>query len=195
VPGLLVPSLFTAALLLAAAPARAETEGRPRFEVAVGMGISIDRDAPNPEPDTPVPAYFFTAGLGDGLLGLQLRSFANAGDKRQVVRISGELLGVARPLVPVVGERRGYGYSVMRTLAVELGPAIERVGIDVEARWRAGAVVGAHFDLPVAPTGSATQQLRVRLGVRRLFATSATIAGYPVEDTSLEAYGQLAFVF
>jgi hypothetical protein len=178
--------------LLGSAPARAESL-RPRFQIAVGMGLSLD-GPPNPAPDDPVPAYFFSAGLGAGLLGLELRSFANAGDKQQVVRISAELVAVVRPLAPALGDRPGYGFRVLRSLSFTAGPATEKVGLGVDATWRTGGVGGVHVDLPVGPSGS-DKELRLRLGARRMVAESVTVTAIPIRDSELELYAQIAFVF
>jgi hypothetical protein len=182
------------ALLALTAPALAAPDllTRPRVELAVGMGGSIDRAAPNPYPDRPVPSFFFTAGVGAGLLGLDLRSFANGATKLQVTRLSFELVLVARPLVLLLDESHYVG-RVARSAALELGPASERVSQDVKSDWRPGLVVGGHLDLPIGP--AARKELRVRLGVRRMFGTTGTVGGLRVSDTTLELYGQLAFVF
>lgn len=179
--------------LVVVAPAHAQPAPRPKFQIAVGMGASFD-GPPNPEPGDPVPSYFFSAGLGAGLLGVELRSFANAGDKQEVVRVSGELVGLVRPLVPAARDRPGYGYRVLRSFSFTAGPALEKVGIGVDARWRRGGVLGAHVDVPIGPAG-ATKELRVRLGVRRMVATRAVVTEIAIGDSDVELYGQLAFVF
>jgi hypothetical protein len=182
------------ALLALTAPALAAPDllTRPRLEVAVGMGGSIDRAAPNPHPERPVASFFFDAGLGAGLLGVNLRSFANGATKLQVTRLSFELLLATRPLVLLASDASYLG-RVARSAALELGPATERVSQDVEAAWRAGLVVGAHADLPIGP--AARKELHVRLGARRMLGTVATVGGLRVADTTVELYVQLAFVF
>lgn len=187
-----LPALTLAlAALFDGEPASAQSL-RPRFQLAVGVGMSID-GPPNPDPNEPVPAYFFSAGLGAGLLGLELRSFANAGDKQQVVRVSGELVGVVRPLVRPFAEAPGYGWRVLRSFSVSLGPALEKVGLGVDSTWRRGVVGGVHLDLPVGPAGD--KELRVRLGARRLLADQVSVTAIPIRDTELELYAQAAFVF
>jgi hypothetical protein len=185
-----------AAVALLAAPAQADPDllHRPKFDVALGLGASIDRDAPNPHPDVPVSSFFFSAGLGDGLFGLDLRTFANGATKVQVTRLSFDLVGVIRPLEPLSRDRVGYLFRVARTASVDVGPASERVSLDVNAAWRLGALVGAHVDLPIGHA-DATKELRVRLGLRRMFGTQTSLTGISVSDTALELYGQLAFVF
>jgi hypothetical protein len=185
-------SLLPVLLLLVATPARAaDLLHRPKVHLAVGLGASFDRNPPNPTPDRPLTAFLFTLGVGDALLGLDLRSCATGASQRQLSRLSGELVGVVRP--GVLLDRPGYGYRVLRTASVDLGAAIERVSVSLDSDWRKGLVLGAHVDLPIGPpTG---KELRLRLGVRRLIATQGEIAGVPARDTTLEVYGQAAFVF
>jgi hypothetical protein len=181
-------------LLLLTAPAQAaDLLHRPKVHVAVGMGASFDKGSPNPTPDRPITAFLFTLGIGDHLLGLDLRSCANGATQMQVSRLSGELVGVGRPLVLLL-DRPGYGYRVLRTASLDLGLGIERVSIALQSDWRFGVVAGSHIDLPLGPEGTG-KELRLRLGVRRLVATKGTIGSLTTRDTTLEAYGQLAFVF
>jgi len=180
-------------LLLAAPAQAADLLHRPKVHVAVGMAASIDRNAPNPRPGDPIAAFLFTLGVGDGFLGLDLRSCANGATQMQLSRLSGELVGVFRPLVLARMDRPGYGYRVLRTASLDLGAGVERVSLSLQSDWRAGLVVGGHIDLPVGP--AASKELRLRLGVRRLVATEGTIARLPARDTTMEVYGQAAFVF
>jgi hypothetical protein len=184
-------------LLLLTAPAQAaDLFHRPKVHVALGLGASFDKGPSNPKPDRPITAFLFTLGIGDHLLGLDLRSCANAPTgpaPMQLSRLSGELVGVVRPLVLFL-DRPGYGYRVLRTASVDLGFGIERVSISLESDWRFGLVAGGHIDLPVGPEGTG-KELRVRLGVRRLVATKGTVGSLTTGDTTLEAYGQVAFVF
>jgi hypothetical protein len=175
------------------APVPPDLWHRPRFDVAVGVGASMDRGSANPHPDLPISAFFFSAGLGDGLFGFDLRSFANGATKVQVTRLSVDVVGVVRPLV-LLGDREGYLFRVARTASLDLGPAFERVAKDVKAAWRAGVLVGTHVDLPIG-YADAAKELRVRLGLRRMFGTRTALTGIPVTDTALELYGQIAFVF
>ena len=57
-----------------------------------------------------------------------------------------------------------------------------------------GLILGVHLDLPIGPADTG-KELRFRLGLRRLIATEGTISGVPAKDTTLELYGQAAFVF
>jgi hypothetical protein len=190
-PSLLAPAL---ALIWTLYPDSTRAAGlleRPRFQVAVGMGASLDRNAPNPNPDRPIASFFFTGGLGAGLLGLDFRAFANGATKVQVTRLALELVGVVRPLAPIGGE--GYGFRVLRSLSADLGAALERVSLDVKSDWRRGLVLGGHGDLPIGPAGP--KELRLRLGARRMLGNRGTVASIEVADSALELYGQLAFVF
>jgi hypothetical protein len=191
VPGLVLRFVVPVLLLLATPAQAADLLHRPKVHVAVGMGASIDRGAPNPHPDDPVTAFLFTLGIGDALLGLDLRSCANGATQVQVSRLSGELVGVLRPLTLL--DRPGYGFRVLRTASLDLGLGVERVSISLQSDWRVGLVVGTHVDLPLGPPVG--KELRLRLGVRRLIATQGDIAGVPARDTTLEAYAQAAFVF
>lgn len=187
---------FTAALLLLALPSTARAQDfwreRPKVQVALGLGASFDGNAPNPHPDRPLSAFFFGVGIGDELLGLDLRSFANGATQMQLGRLSLELVGVLRPVVVLA--REGYGYRVLRSASVDLGVGVERDSVALDSDWRAGLLLGAHFDLPIGPAG-ATKELRLRLGVRRLFAGSGSVGDISVKDSTVELYGQAAFVF
>jgi catechol 2,3-dioxygenase-like lactoylglutathione lyase family enzyme len=187
--------LCIAILLFAVArPASAQDfwRQRPKVQVAVGLGASVDDNAPNPHPGRPLSAFFFAVGIGDGLVGLELRSFANGATNMQMGRLSGELVGVVRPLARVA--REGYGFRVLRTAAADVGPGVERDSLALDSDWRAGVSLGAHADLPIGPAGAA-KELRLRLGVRRLVATRGSVGGIPVKDSTVELYGQVAFVF
>jgi len=183
------------ALLVLALPSAARAQDfwreRPKVQVAVGLGASIDGNAPNPHPDRPVSAFFFSVGIGDELLGLDLRSFANGATQMQLGRLSLELVGVIRPLAPVA--REGYGYRVLRSASLDLGAGIERDSLAQDADWRAGLLLGAHADLPIGP--AAPKELRLRLGVRRLVAGSGSVSTVAVKDSTAELYAQVAFVF
>lgn len=167
---------------------------RPTFQVALGMGASIDHNERHANPDAAVPSFFFAAGLGEGLWGLEVRSFANGATSGQVSRVSLELLGVVRPLAPVFDGHRGYGQRVLRSISVAAGPGVERLSLALDAAARFGASVGAHVDLPVGPAG-ANKEMRFRLSARRMFGAKATVGELAVSDTKLELFGQLAFVF
>jgi catechol 2,3-dioxygenase-like lactoylglutathione lyase family enzyme len=186
---------LTAALVLLALPSTARAQDfwreRPKVQVALGLGASFDGNAPNPHPDHPVSAFFFGLGIGDQLLGLDLRSFANGATQMQLGRISLELVGVIRPLAPMA--REGYGYRVLRSASVDLGVGVERASVAQTSDWRTGLLLGAHGDLPIGP--EALKELRLRLGVRRLFAGTGSVSDIPVQDSTVELYGQVAFVF
>jgi hypothetical protein len=191
----LLSSLAALVWLTAPGVARAEPDlyHRPRFDVAVGFGGSVDRGAPNPHPDRAVTSFFFSLGLGDGLFGVDLRSFGNGATKAQVNRVSYDLVGVVRPLA-AFGDRPGYRFRVARTASFDVGPSFERVSLASDAGWRAGALLGAHVDLPIGPA-DATKELRLRLGVRRMFGTATDVTSYAISDTTGELYAQIAFVF
>jgi hypothetical protein len=185
----LTPALAAVAL---AAPAAAQPIARPKFEVAIGMGTSFDGNAPN-RPDNPITSFFFTAGLGDGLFGLDLRSFANGASNVQVTRISVEIAGLVRPFA-LLESVPGYGGRVLRALAIHAGPAYERVSLGMAAEPRFGAAVGADVDLPLGEAGL-YKGVHVRIGVRRMLGEVVKLDDLAVHDSSAEVYGQLAFVF
>ena len=196
-PSLAFAPVLVAASLFAAGMARADEVSltvRPRFQVAVGMGASIDRAPPNPTPGRPLPAFFFSAGLGDGFWGADVRSFGNGASQSQVSRLSLEIVAAVRPLVLVVGAREGYLFRVARSLSVTVGPAYEHVSQRFNADGRLGAVLGAHVDLPIG-YATARKELRVRLGARRMFGAHGQLKELRVGDSTLELAAQLAFVF
>jgi catechol 2,3-dioxygenase-like lactoylglutathione lyase family enzyme len=189
------PLRLAIALLLVtiASPARAQDfwRERPKVQVALGLGASFDDATPNPHPDRPVSAFFFTVGIGDRLLGLDFRSFANGATQTQLGRLSLELVGVFRPFA--VLDRAGYGYRVLRSASFDLGTGLERDSLAQSEDWRVGLLLGLHADLPIGPP--AEKELRLRLGARRLVAGSGTVAAVAVKDSTVELYGQVAFVF
>jgi hypothetical protein len=182
------------ALLAVSTPARAVNPERPKFQVALGLGASVDHNLPNPHPDRPISAFFFAAGLGGGGLGLDLRAFANGATTVQVTRLAVELVLALRPFEPWTRDRTGYRARVLRAASIDLGPSVERVALGPVSARRTGLMLGAHLDFPVGEEGL-SKEMRVRAGVRRLRAGSVILGDVLVEDSSLELYGQLAFVF
>jgi hypothetical protein len=165
---------------------------RPKFQVAVGMGASFDSNLARTE-TIRVPSFFFAAGLGAGLLGLEVRSFANGATNQQVSRLSLELVGVLRPLV-LFPERPEYLWRVLRTVAVDAGPAYERCALGMASEPRLGVSLGGHVDFPIGATGL-TKEVRVRVGARRMVGATADLEALAVHDSTVELFGQLAFVF
>jgi hypothetical protein len=194
-PRLRLFSLAAFGLALSASSARADETwpARPKFQVALGLGASFRND-PNLHPDRPMSAFFFAAGLGDGAVGLDLRAFANGATFTQVTRLAVELVAVLRPMEPTMRGRSGYLVRVLRAASLDIGPSVERVSLGPASARRYGLMFGAHLDFPVAPEG-VSKELRLRLGVRRLRAGETTLGDIPVNDSALELYGQLAFVF
>jgi hypothetical protein len=180
--------LLAISVVLCARAARADE--RPKFQVGIGLGASIEPDA---SADDPLPAFFFVGGFGDGLLGVDLRVFANGATTSQVNRTAGEVVLAVRPLSPWMTSER-YDQRVLRTVAVTAGPAYERVARGRPSDERLGLVLGLHLDLPLVPA-AVRRDLRARVGVRRLIATRATLGENTVEDSVLELYGMLALVF
>jgi hypothetical protein len=166
---------------------------RPRFQVAIGLGLSVDRAAAHP--DGGLPAFFFSAGLGDGIAGLELRSFANGATQQQVIRLSFDLVGVLRPLALAFPAPSSYGARVLRSVGVGVGPGLEIATYNRRTDRRTGLVTGAQLDLPFGGPGGASE-VRLRLGFRRFLGGKITFdQGHQVGDTVVEVYGQLAFVF
>jgi hypothetical protein len=193
-----IPLPFLAALVLALAPSPARAQPaplpRPKLNVALGLGASLDRNTPNPNPDRPITAFFFAAGVGDGGIGLDLRSFANGATAMQITRLAVELVAVLRPLEPWQRGRDSYAARVLRAASLDVGPSFERVSRARYAGRRVGLMVGGHLDFPIGDAGQ-PRELRLRVGARHLRAGTTTIGDDPVSDTTVELYGQLAFVF
>jgi hypothetical protein len=186
-----VRALVVASLLVSAPVAAVE---RPRFQAAIGLGVSEDRTLPDPPPHRLLSSFFFSGGFwGDGLAGVDLNLFANGAPTSRVNRIAGELVLVLRPMARRLDQHAGYTARVLRTLAVEAGPALERVGKGFNSDDRFGVVLGAHVDLPIGPPSD--KELRLRLGVRRMLAQEVMIGEDTVGDSAVEAYGMLAVVF
>jgi hypothetical protein len=165
---------------------------RPRFQVAVGMGTSLDSNLARDQ-TIRVPSFFFSAGVGAGLLGLDLRSFANGASNVQISRLSVEVVGVVRPFV-LLQDGGGYGSRVLRTIGVHAGPAYERVSLGMSVEPRLGAALGLHVDFPIGAPNLG-KELRIRVGARRMVGAEVDVDEVPVHDSKLELYAQLAFVF
>jgi hypothetical protein len=186
--------LATLAVPPVASAAETPWPPRPKFQVALGLGASVDHNPPSQQADRTLTAFFFAAGLGDGTLAVDVRAFANGATAMQVTRLALELVAVLRPLEPTMRQRAGYGPRVLRTASIDIGPSVERVSLGPLSSRRLGVMGGLHVDLPVGEAGL-SKEMRVRLGVRRLRAASTMLAETRVEDSTLELYGQLAFVF
>jgi hypothetical protein len=195
-PSIRLPILAPLVLALLAGSARAQPAPvpRPKLNVALGLGASLDRNTPNPKPDRPITSFFFAAGLGDGAIGLDLRSFANGATAMQITRLAVELAAVLRPFEPWQRGRDTYLARVLRAASVDVGPSLERVSRGRYAGRRFGVMLGGHLDFPIGDSGQ-PRELRLRIGARHLRAGSITIGDDPVSDSTLELYGQLAFVF
>jgi hypothetical protein len=195
-PSIRLPLLAALVLALSAPSAWAQPAPvpRPRLNVALGLGASLDPNTPNPTPDRPITGFFFAAGLGDGGIGLDLRSFANGATAMQITRLAVELVAVLRPLEPWQRGRDGYAARVLRAASLDLGPSLERVSRGHYAGRHFGLMFGGHLDFPIGDAGQ-PRELRLRVGARHLHAGSITIGDDTVSDSTVELYGQLAFVF
>jgi hypothetical protein len=192
--GPLLAGLLALAALEGAAAAQPQYGAvwRPKFQVAVGMGTSLDSNLGG-DRTIRVPSFFFSAGVGAGLFGLDLRSFANGASNVQVSRLSVEVVGVARPFV-LLHDAGGYGSRVLRTVGVHAGPAYERVSLGMAVKPRLGAALGVHVDFPIGAPNLG-KELRIRVGARRMVGAEADLDDVAVRDSKVELYAQLAFVF
>jgi hypothetical protein len=198
-PQMTNPQLAGTTLLRAPVP-------RPRFSAAIGMGGTWDDAGFGDAGAHFTPAFFGTGGIGDGLWGLDFLAFASSGEGRNrdfnpIDRLGLDLFGVVRPAARVRSDDLRYRYRVLRALAGELGLGLERDGRTTSAGTRFVVHTGVRVELPITPTGGASE-LRIRLGVRRniglytprIYGSSAADVTY-VHDTVAEIYGALVLVF
>ncbi len=188
-----VRRLSVLALLTLATP-RAQAQDRPKLTAGIGMGMSIDRAAPNPRPDTPIPSFFALGGVGAGLVGGEVRAFANGARGDQITRVTGELVLALRPLAFFRAVDTRYAVRVARTVAIDAGVAYERVSRGIPTAHRPGVVVGGHFEMPIGHATS-PKELRLRLGGRKMFGGKVTIADNQVGNSAYELFGMLVVVF
>jgi hypothetical protein len=189
--------------------ARARLAGRdprPRLSGAVGMGSSFDSVGFSGGTEA-VPTFVGVLGIGDGLLGLDLGTFATSATRAQrqadspVDRVAVDLYGVVRPGALHRRDDRSFEMRVLHSLAAELGLGLERAGRSNISGTRFLIHLGATVDVPLTPASEATE-LRLRLGVRRnvgLYTPklygNTTSDVTDVVDTAAEVYAALAVVF
>ena len=203
-------SLLALALAsVGSSPSRAVADpappSRPRLELAVGMGASLDDAGLGPSGVQPIPAFFVMGGFGDGPIGVDLGLFANSATGRfrapdvPVDRIAVDAMVVLRPGAHLPADGARYDRRVVRTAAIDIGPAFERasrIARGPESVNRFGVRVGGHVDLPLT-AAAAISELRLRLGVRRFVGSSTRTfpGGDPAPDTRGEVFAALAAVF
>jgi hypothetical protein len=179
---------------------------RPRLSGAVGMGSSFDSVGFSGGTEA-VPTFVGVLGIGDGLLGLDLGTFATSATRAQrqadspVDRVAVDLYGVVRPGALHRRDDRSFEMRVLHSLAAELGLGLERAGRSNISGTRFLIHLGATVDVPLTPASEATE-LRLRLGVRRnvgLYTPklygNTTSDVTDVVDTAAEVYAALAVVF
>ena len=179
---------------------------RPRLSGAVGMGSSFDSVGFSGGTEA-VPTFVGVLGIGDGLLGLDLGTFATSATRAQrqsdspVDRVAVNLYGVVRPAALHRRDDRRFDMRVLHSLAAELGLGLERAGRSSISGTRFLIHVGATVDLPLSPASEATE-LRLRLGVQRNIGLytpklygNTTSDVTDVVDTAVEVYAALAVVF
>ncbi len=178
---------------------------RPRFDVAVGMGGSFDSSGLVKGRTVLAPAFLVQAAVGDGPIGFAARLLSTQASGRfhqicngvsdmPVDRLAIDLLFAIRPWAAGYTNDKSWGSRVARGLALNLGAGGENASVGQQSSFRIGIVVGAHVDLPLTPSGDATE-LRLRLGVRRMLAGEGTAGVVLVSDTSADVFGALAAVF
>jgi hypothetical protein len=189
-----VPIAATAAQGAAEPPAKGATT-RPRFCVAIGMGVSVDGSAPGAR-TVAVPAFEVMGGIGEGMVGFEARLFSSqASGRYQMIpdRLAVDAL-VALHLLAGHSEDPGWMRRVARGFTVNLGLSGENTSIGQKSVIRTGAVVGAHLDLPLTSPGESSE-LRLRIGVRRMFGGDGVAGTITVSDTGQEWLASLAAAF
>jgi hypothetical protein len=196
------PSPQVAGVAAASASARAAAVARPRFDVAIGMGMALETAGFAGDRTEPVPAFQAMIGIGDGTLGLVTRMLAVGaagrfhGSDTPVDRLAVDVLLALRPFARSAAGA-DWPSRMQRSVTFLVGPAVETVLGSARSDRRLGAVVGFHADLPVVLLqGQAGEaDLRIRIGVRRMFGQKAQVRDVAVEDTGGEVFGSLAVVF
>jgi hypothetical protein len=191
--------------LAASTPARAQDAPRPRVIAAIGMGTSFDSTGFGGDTRT-VPAFFATGGVGaDWRVGVELAAFASEASGRfaapatPIDRLALAAVGVARPAAWFLRfDDRRYWVRLLRGMAVEVGPALERDGNTIRAGSRLGLHLGGRVDIPLGPAG-VTSELRLRLAFRRMegfYTPRITVndADLAIGD-SVEAYAAIVTMF
>jgi hypothetical protein len=180
---------------------------RPRLSVAVGMGGTFDAVGFRNGTEA-VPAFFATAGVGDGLTGLDVGVLASSAEGRfrtdnPVDRLALDAFGVVRPAARFRPDDNRYRLRVLRALAAELGLGLERDGRSMSSGSRFFLHTGARAELPLTPFASGQPgELRLRVAVRRaigLYTPTVRLPGAngvtQVGDTAAELYVALLLVF
>src|SRR5262249_8075429 len=145
---------------------------RPLLSMSIGLGVTYDDTGFDKA--RAVPAFFAMGAIGDGPVGFEASAFASQATGRiygdavnmPVDRLARDLLAVGRPFARAAVREVSYGRRVMRSISLELGPGLERVGRGPMGGSRFGLHGGAYVELPLMPAGQLTE-VRVRLGVRR----------------------------
>lgn len=179
---------------------------RPRLSGAVGMGASFDSVGFSGGREA-VPTFVGVLGIGDGLLGLDLGTFATSATRVQrqadspVDRVAVDLFGVVRPAALHRRDDRSFDMRVLHSLAAELGFGLERAGRSNISGTRFLLHVGATADVPLTPASEATE-VRLRFGLQRNIGLytpklygNTTSDVTDVVDTAVEVYAALAVVF
>jgi hypothetical protein len=186
--------------------AAVEPPRRPRLTLAAGMGVTLDGSG-FADGTHAIPAFFAVGGFGDGLLGLDLGSFASGAAGRfhgqgedPVDRLALDAFAAIRPLARVARGDNRYHLRVLRTFAEELGLGLERDGRMTVAGSRFELHTGVRIELPLTPAGQPSE-LRLRLAVRRAVGLytpklyDTTTSDVTRVGNTTEAYAALAVVF
>jgi hypothetical protein len=196
------PSPEVAGGVAAATGSETAAVARPRFDVAVGMGMALETSGFASDRSEPVPAFQAMIGIGDGTLGLVTRLLAVGaagrfhGSNTPVDRLAVDVLLALRPFARSA-PGADWPSRLRRSVTFLVGPAVETVTGSARSDRRLGAVVGFHTDLPVVLLhGQAGEaDLRIRIGVRRMFGQKAQVRDVVVQDTGGEVFGSIVVVF
>jgi len=187
-------------------PAAGALPWRPRLSLAAGMGATFDATG-FPGGTQAIPAFVAVGGFGDGLVGVDLGSFASSASGRfhgdgetPVDRLALDAFGVIRPAARLAREDHRYRLRVLRTVAGELGLGLERDGRAAGSGSRFELHTGARVELPLTRPGESSE-LRLRFAVRRAVGLytprlyGATASDVTLVGDTTEIYAALAVVF
>lgn len=186
---------------------------RPRFAFDVGMGVSFDDTGLIRARQALIPAFHGGFGMGDGAFGVEVRLLSTQAAGRfyerrmvgesfefdQVVdRLIIEGLIAVRPFA--FGQRRtdpstgSFATRVLQSVTLNVGPGFERLTAGFISAFRPVAIAAAHVDIPLTPRSEVTE-LRLRLGMHRIFGPNRDLGGRASGDSTLELLTSVVAVF
>jgi len=185
---------------------------RPRLFFGVGAGAAMDSSGTVDGRSVPVPAFYISTGVGEGDLGFEAALCSTQASGRYRRRIgSQDDVGVDRsaidlmvavrpawfdPATPTLPSRTS-ATDAWRSVAFDLGVAIERISASQQSAFRLGIVAGAHVDLVRLTPRDSSSTFALRLGMRRMFASPKVFAmpALTVSDTRIESTASLVASF